>query len=87
MAVVHIPPQLRELTRGNSTAQAAGARLREVIADLDRQFPGIAARLLDGERLTAGLAVSIDGELGRLGLLTPIPAGSEVHFLPALGGG
>jgi hypothetical protein len=29
----------------------------------------------------------VDGEVARLGLLQPVRADSEVHFLPALGGG
>lgn len=87
MAQVFIPPQLRELTHGQQTVEAVGTRLRGVIEDLDRQFPGIAVRLIEESRLVAGIAVAIDGALATLGLLTPVAPASEVHFLPAVGGG
>jgi molybdopterin synthase sulfur carrier subunit len=66
---------------------ADGARLRDVINDLERQFPGIAARLVESGRLAAGIAVAIDGEIASMGLLSPVGAASEIHFLPAVGGG
>jgi molybdopterin converting factor small subunit len=33
------------------------------------------------------IAVVVDGETSILGLLEPVSEGSEVHFLPAIGGG
>jgi hypothetical protein len=34
-----------------------------------------------------GLAVVVDGETSQLGLLAQVREDSEIHFLPALGGG
>ena len=34
-----------------------------------------------------GVAVIIDGETGLMGLLERVAETSEVHFLPAIGGG
>jgi len=87
MAVVHIPSQLRELAAGVGQVEIEGATLGEVIAALDRQFPGLADRLVDGQRLAPGLAASIDGHLTARGLLAPVRPDSEIHFLPAIGGG
>ncbi len=61
--------------------------VRELIADLDRQFPGIAQHLLEGDDLKPSVAVSVDGEIGPGGAMEPVGDESEVHFLPAIGGG
>ncbi len=87
MATVFVPPQLRDVTGGADRIEASGATVREVIDEFEARFPGIAARLLDGEHLAAGLAVSIDGTLSNRGLQAAIGKDSELHFLPALGGG
>ena len=58
-----------------------------MIAGLDEKFPGLAARLTAEDRLQPGLAVSIDGELTNQGLYARLQPESEVHFMPALGGG
>lgn len=87
MPVVWIPAALRKLTREKDTVRVAGATVREVIDRLDDQFPGIKARLCDGDRMRPGLAVAIDAEVSRLGLDQVVAENSEVHFLPAVGGG
>jgi molybdopterin synthase sulfur carrier subunit len=87
MATVIIPALLRKLTGGRERVVAAGKNLREVIADLDRQFPGMREQLVEGDDLKPSVAVSIDGEVGASGLLERVRAESEIHFLPAIGGG
>jgi molybdopterin synthase sulfur carrier subunit len=59
----------------------------EVIEQLEQRFPGIKARLCDGEELRSSLAVVIDTEVSRLGLRQPVGADTEVHFVPAVSGG
>jgi molybdopterin synthase sulfur carrier subunit len=87
MATVWIPAQLRDLTHGQETAAVAGSRVGQVIDALEEAFPGIKARLCDSDRVRPGIAVIVDGEVARLGLLQPVGPASEVHFLPAIGGG
>jgi molybdopterin synthase sulfur carrier subunit len=87
MARVHLQPQLRDLTSGRAEVVAAGATLRQIIAALDDAHPGLAARLVRDGRLVPGIAVSIDGVVTGRGLLAPVAADSEIHFLPAIGGG
>ncbi len=87
MAIVFIPTQLRDLTGGLDRLTLSGANVRELIDELDRQFPGIRTRLVGDEGLAAGLAVSIDGKVTPRGLRAAVDTGSEVHFLPAIGGG
>ncbi len=54
---------------------------------LDSRYPGIKARLCDAERLRPGIAVVVDGEVSPLRLRQRLSDTSEVHFLPAIGGG
>ncbi len=87
MPVVWIPASLRTLTNQRDTVRVEGGTVRDVINQLDLQFPGIKARLCDGDSLRRGLAVAIDAEMSRTGLDQTVPENSEVHFLPAIGGG
>jgi molybdopterin converting factor small subunit len=87
MATVYIPTQWRDLTDGISQVPVTGTTLREVTVGLDTKFPGFAARLCDGDGIAAGLAVSIDGAIASRGLRSPVQPGSEIHILPAIGGG
>jgi molybdopterin synthase sulfur carrier subunit len=87
MPTAIIPALLRKFTGGKERVEVNGRNVREVIADLERQFPGLAAQLLESGDLRPSIAVSIDGEIGTAGLLDAVGEQSEVHFLPALGGG
>jgi molybdopterin synthase sulfur carrier subunit len=87
MATAVIPALLRKLTGGRERVVVSGRNLREDIADLDRQFPGLREQLIQDDDLKPSVAVSIDGEVGAGGLLEPVRAESEIHFLPAIGGG
>ena len=87
MATVIIPALLRKLTGGKDRTLAAGATLKDIIDDLERQFPGFRERVVAGDDLVGSLAVSIDGEIITGGLMEPVQPDSEVHFVPAIGGG
>jgi sulfur-carrier protein len=87
MARVWIPPLLRDLTGGQETVTVPGARVSQIIEELDRRYPGIEARLCDGDGLRPGMVVVVDTSVAALGLLQPVGPNSEVHFLPAIGGG
>lgn len=87
MATVFIPAPLRKLTGGAAQVEVPGQTVREIVAQLESRFPGIAARLCKEDELAAGLAVSIGGTMSSRGLATRVPPDSEVHFLPAIGGG
>ena len=87
MALVWIPPLLRDLTGGRETANVPGANVGQVIEALEQQFPGVRGRLCPDGTLRPGLAVIVDGQVGRFGLLETTRPDSEVHFLPAIGGG
>lgn len=87
MPRVFIPAQLRSVTGGQAEIETAGRTVREVIAALEQQFPGIRERLCAGDDLAPALQVSIDGTFTRRGLAASVKPASEVHFLPVFGGG
>jgi len=78
---------MRKLTGGRDRVTVSGKNLREAIADLDRQFPGIGNQLLDDGDIKASIAVSIDGEVGTNGVLDTIRENSEIFFMPSIAGG
>jgi molybdopterin synthase sulfur carrier subunit len=87
MAVVWIPALLRDLTGGQETVSVQGSTVRQIIEALDRLYPGMKDRLLVGDFLRSGIAVAVDTQLSRRGLLESVSENSEVHFLPAIAGG
>ena len=87
MANVFIPALLRKLTGGKDRTTATGATLRDIIDDLERQFPGFRDRVVENGDLAGSVAVSINGEVITGGLSEPVPPESEVHFVPAIAGG
>jgi sulfur-carrier protein len=86
-AVVHLPRSLAALFPGAPRRlEARGTTVAEVLADLDRQIPGLANRVLDaGPVIRTHLNVFVDGERARLQTL--VAAGAEVHIIPAVSGG
>ena len=89
MAEVWIPPKLQELTAGNQQVRVEGSTVRRLINNLEALHPGIKEYLVDQveDDLIPGIAVIIDGEVSQLGMLDKVGESSEVHFLPAIGGG
>ena len=80
---------MQALTQGQQQVQVEGSTVRQVVNNLERLFPGAKAFIYDeeAEDLLPGVAVIVDGEASQLGLLERVREDSEVHFLPAIGGG
>jgi molybdopterin synthase sulfur carrier subunit len=87
MVRVFIPPLLRDAAGGLDEVEVSATTVRQVVAALEARFPGVAERLCAGESLRPGMAVAVNGTISSLGLLQKVPDGSEIHFLPAVGGG
>lgn len=88
--LVRIPTPLRTLTKGQSEVHAHGATVDGVVRDLERQFPGMAERLLDGAgELRRFINVYVNGEDIRFlqGRDTTLKDGDEVSVVPAIAGG
>ena len=87
MPEVWIPSRMQRLTGGRQRVRASGTSIRQVVNSLEEEYPGIKALLCSGDDLMPGIAVIVDGEATGLGLLQRVEEESEVHFLPAIGGG
>ena len=87
MATVFIPTMLQDLTSGVKQVEVEGGNLRRVIDRLEELYPGMKAKLVEDGGIRPNLAVAIDGEVARMGLLEKVGESSEVHFVPAIGGG
>ena len=87
MPTVVIPALLRKFTGGIERVVVPGKSIRELVRQLGEQFPGIDRQLLQDGDIRPSIAVSIDGEIATGGVLDAVNEDSEVHFIPALGGG
>jgi molybdopterin converting factor small subunit len=84
---VRIPTPLRSYTANETNVTADGSTLHELLADLDRQFPGIAFRVVDEQgRLRQHMVVWLGDERCR-DLTTPLQGVDEVVIMQALSGG
>jgi molybdopterin converting factor small subunit len=87
MATIYIPSLMRSLTGGQHRVQARGDTVAQVIDNLEKTFPGMKERLMEDGDIKPHISVAVDGEVTPLGLLESVKENSEVHFLPAIGGG
>ena len=87
---VKVPTILRTYTGGSAEVTVAGATPADAIADLDAQFPGIGARILDEDgklRRFVNVYVNDDDVRFLEDLQTPTPDGTSVSIIPAVAGG
>jgi molybdopterin synthase sulfur carrier subunit len=91
MAVlVRIPTPLRSVTRGQAEVQAAGDKVRDLIDDLEKQFPGLKERLVDeGGEMRRFINFYVNEEDIRFlqGTNTALKTGDQVSIVPAIAGG
>lgn len=83
---VLIPSALRSYTE-QSEAEASGATIGAVLADLDRLYPGIRFRMIDEQdRIRRHIRIFVNGGQAR-DLSQPLAASDEVVIVQALSGG
>ena len=90
MANVRIPTPLRKLTNDLEVVSAAGANVGELIANLDKAFPGLRERICDDEgnvRRFVNIFVSDEDIRFMQELATPLKDTDEVSIVPAIAGG
>jgi hypothetical protein len=87
MPTVVIPSLLRKFTDGIERVDVPGRSIRELVRHLGERFPGLDTQLLQDGDIRPSIAVSIDGEISTGGVLDTVGENSEIHFIPALGGG
>ena len=84
---VRIPTPLRSYTGDRSAVDADGTTVAELLADLDRQFPGLRFRVVDEQhQLRPHMKVFVDQDSVR-DLTTPVTDADEVTLMQALSGG
>lgn len=87
MPTLFIPHQLRELTAGRDRLDIPAGTLRQALRSIEAEYPAFVAQVRVDDALAPGLAASIDGAFASRGLLAQIGPASEVHLIPAVGGG
>jgi molybdopterin synthase sulfur carrier subunit len=87
---IRIPAPLRPLTEGKAEVEADGTTVAELIRELDRLYPGFAAKVCgpDGS-VQRFLNVFVNDEDIRFlaGVDTSLRDGDEVSIIPAIAGG
>jgi molybdopterin synthase sulfur carrier subunit len=87
---VRIPTQLRPLTAGAGEVEVEAATVREAIDVLERDYPGMKARLLDEQgtlRRFVNLFVGDEDVRFLQGLDTELASGTTLSIIPAVAGG
>jgi sulfur-carrier protein len=83
---VLIPGALRSYT-GQGKTEASGSTLADVLADLDRRYPGIRFRMIDEQdRIRRHIRIFVNGEQAH-DLSWSLRATDEVVIVQALSGG
>jgi sulfur-carrier protein len=91
MAVkIHIPAPLRKLTQDKAVVEVMASNVAELIANLDKDFPGIKDKICDESgAIRRYVNIFVDGEDIRFkdGSQTILREGADVSIVPAIAGG
>ena len=87
VCTVQIGSPLRSYTNGAASVAAAGGTVAEVLADLDRRYPGMRFRMIDEQdRIRRHIRVFVNDREAAT-LVEPVAGGDQVHLICALSGG
>jgi molybdopterin synthase sulfur carrier subunit len=87
---VRIPTPLRKLTGGKADLQASGNTVKEVIDNLESQFPGFKENLCDSDgnlKRFVNIYLGDDNIIDLDKMNTAVKDGSELSLVPAIAGG
>lgn len=87
---VLIPTPLQKFTRDQATLDCEGSTISELLESLEKDFPGIKARLCDDQgELRRFINFYVNSEDIRFleGKNTTLSSGDEVSIVPAVAGG
>ncbi|GAB6165832.1 hypothetical protein JCM19992_18320 [Thermostilla marina] len=87
MIRVQLPRFLADVTGGCRETTVEATTLEEVFSALEIRFPGILAKIRDGDTWAPVVVPTIDGVVPPDGLAAAVPDGAEVCLLPSFGGG
>jgi molybdopterin converting factor small subunit len=84
---VFVPTPLRSYTGQQAAVEAEGATVGELLADLDRRYPGVRFRMVDEQdAIRPHVRLCVNGEQV-WGLEAPLRPSDAVQILQALSGG
>ncbi|MDA8156663.1 MAG: MoaD/ThiS family protein [Actinomycetota bacterium] len=86
---VRIPTPLQRLTGGKEEVEAQPGRIIDIIAALDKEYPGIAERISEGGKVRRFVNIYVNEEDIRFlsAENTAVSDGQEVSIVPAIAGG
>ena len=86
---VQIPTPMREQTGGKAEVEVTGATVKDVLADLVRQYPGVEAKLFANGQIRPYINVFLNDEDIRYldEMDTAVTDGVIVALIPAVAGG
>ncbi len=87
---VRIPTPLQKMTGNQSEVTADGTSIKEVLASLEKKYPGLQERLYDEKgSLRRFINFYVNNEDIRFlkGEATPVKEGDELSIVPAIAGG
>ncbi len=90
MAVkVKIPTPLQRLTNGKDEVEGKAGTIIELIADLDKRYPGLMERIAEGGKIRRFVNIYVNEEDIRFlqAENTIVKDGDEVSIVPAIAGG
>jgi len=90
MPTIRIPSPLRTLTGGVADVDVEAVTVRDALVELDRRFPGVAIKVLDGAgSVKPFIRIYVGPEdIGSLaGLDTKVGERDEISIIPAIAGG
>ena len=84
---VHIPTPLRSYTGKESVVEAGGGTVGEVLAEIERRYPGFRFRIIDEQDgIREHIKIFINGKPVN-SLSASLQAGDTIHIMCALSGG
>jgi len=86
---VRIPTPLRTLTQGKDEVEASGKTVRDIIENLEKNYPGLRERLLDDKGVRRFVNIYQNEEDIRFldSLDTIVKDGDSISIVPAIAGG
>ena len=89
-ATVKIPTPLRKLTNNETSVDAVGKTIEQIVESLDSAYPGMRERLIDDNGdLRHFVNIYLNGDDIRYidGLKSPVSDNDELSIVPAVAGG
>lgn len=90
MPTIRIPTPLRKLTNEQEVVQASGSDIETIIADLDKNFPGLKDRICDeagNVRRFVNIFVNDEDIRFLEEKATPVKEADVISIVPAIAGG